>query len=561
MFKKPLFAAGVAAVALLATGRADAQQMDELNGVWTVTLDGKAAGTALTESYAEIGVRLTFDGKSYTLTHTGDTLTLGDSTTVGIDGKLDNKSGSNDATQVNLTVKGMGGAKPNPSGESLEGTFFGKQAIFKRDVSEKPPINLKLPGDRPWVRFMREILIPKTAEDRENYHKFHKTSALAWLKSTQLGAADYWVKKGWFNGDAGFSAVVNGMDGVMYSPRSIRQTKFAQLILANMPSAAKASSALILSEMSLYFATAGGGAVRIHVTDNDDSIIYYITDGRANNRIGLCVMATPMHKPLASSFGKWQNDAGNMQLGDDDAYARAQLETLCKSSTASMNDVKSKQGRSAFTDYLGIMAIEDQRGVMFNQPDLGWGQNMTQASFLIMIIRALSHGDMRQQPTWDATKKAVVLSSTQEPASQVIIGTELRPGTPSYIDTLNGAEDALTGGHKGGNDCQIDELAVMKTLATSWLRAEHAEVLNRLEKALAPFGAQTGADDVFQSMCDVFYDADHFSGVTTAQATEIVDAGVELFKTLRSDSKAFEAYILSHGYTKSDQWAPRAAGF
>jgi hypothetical protein len=559
VFKNPIFAASVAVVALLVPGQVHAQQMDDLNGLWTVTLDGSDAGSAQTESYAELGgVRLRFKDKVLTLTHTADTLVLGDATTVGVVGKLSGKSSSPTPSDVNLAIKGLD--TPDPADDSLEGTYFGQKAVFKRDVSVKPPIDVTFPGDRPWVRFMREILIPKSAEDRDSYHKFEKGPGAAWLQSTQLGSADYWVHKGWFKDDAAETAVIDGMDGVLNTPRSIRKTKFTSLIQANIDPSKQSDIALALSDLGLYFSTASGGAVRLHVTANDDSLIYYITDGRASATNGLCVMKTPLHKPLASSFGKWQNDAGNMQFGDDDPYIRAQLELLANSSTASMNKV-SGTGRSAFTDYLGIMAIEDQRGVMFNNPGLGWGQNMTQASFLIMIIRALSHGQMRQQPVWDPSTKSIKLSSTQEPASQVIIGTELRPGTPSYIDTLNGADDALAGGYKGGNDCQIGGLVIMKTLATKWLRAQHQDLIDRLEKALAPFGGAAGSDDVFQAMCDVFYDDDHFAGVTTAQATEIVSAGSAMFGALRTDSQSFETFILANGITKSSVWAPRASGF
>lgn len=565
MFKKPFFFSLGIAAALVAGGasHADAQTLDELNGLWTVSLNGKAAGGAQTESYDELGgVRLRFQGKVLTLTHTGNTLTLGNSTTntPGVVGAIDDKHNkpSNDATQVNLTVKGLD--TPNPADDTLEGTYFGQKVVFTRDVSIKPPINIKLPGDRPWVRFMREILIPKTAEDRDSYHKFDKTAGGAWLKGTQLGGSGYWITKGWIKDQAGFAADISGMDGVLNTPRSILHTKFSSLIQANMRADKKSEAALALSSLSLYFSTASGGAVRIHVTDNDDSMIYYITDRRANNRTGLVVMKTPLHKPLASSFGKWQNDAGNMVLADDEPYIRAVLEVMAKSSTASMNKV-SPTGRSGFTDYLGIMAIEDQRGVMFNQDDLDWGRNMTQASFDIMIIRALSHGQMRQKPSYDKKAGKVVLTNEQELASQVIDNGELKPGTPSYIDTLNGAEDALTGGTKGGNDCQVYGLSDMETLTTKWLRAQHADVIGRLDKALAAFGGDATNESIFSNMCDVFYSNDKFAKVTPAQATEIVESAMAMFATIKSDSKNLEAFYLANGIKKSADWAPRASGF
>lgn len=557
-FKRSALFALAATAALLLPSRAQAQTLDELNGLWTVKLDGHDAGSAQTESYAEIGVRLRYKDRVLTLTHTGNQLTLGTTDSVGIAGAIEGKQGSQGSTDVSLEVKGLD--TPDPADDTLEGTFFGKKAVFSRDVAVKPPIDLKFPGDRPWVRFMREILIPRTAEDRDSYHQFDRTKGGDWLKATQLGASHYWISKGWVKSPADFDAIIAGMDKVKNTPRSILHTKFSSLVQAHMRGDKKGEVALALSSLSLYFSTASGGAVRLHVTDNDDSLIYYITDRRANDKTGLVVMKTPLHKPLASSFGKWQNDAGQMDLADDEPYIRAVLEVMCKASTASMNHV-SGTGRSAFTDYLGIMAIEDQRGVMFDNDSLTWGRNMTEASFCIEIIRALSHGETRQKPAWDKTAKAVKLTSDKELASQVIVEGQLRPGTPSYIDTLNGAEDALAGGTKGGNDCEISGLSDMKSLTTKWLRAEHEAELDRLLQALAPFGAAADSEDVFSTMCDVFYDNAKFAAVTKAQATEIVDAAMKVFGVIRSDSRKLEAFYLANGITKSTDWAPRASGF
>src|SRR5688500_17393328 len=69
------------AVCLAATAAtASAQVMDDLNGVWTVTLDGNAVdGKMLTESYHGIRIRLLPDGQAVELKKEGDVL-LSDAT-------------------------------------------------------------------------------------------------------------------------------------------------------------------------------------------------------------------------------------------------------------------------------------------------------------------------------------------------------------------------------------------------------------------------------------------------------------------------------------------------
>jgi hypothetical protein len=546
-------------------GTASAQQLDDFNGLWKVTLDGKAAGGAATESYPNVGITIRFQGKAVHATQTNNVITSA-VPTQGAAGVIADATPTDKKADVTLTAKGLD--TPDPSDDTLTGTWFGHQVVFTRDISVKPPINLKLPGDRPWVRFMREVLIPATAQDRDSYHKFEKGPGGAWLKGTALGSQNYWITKGWIKDQAAFDTLIEGMDGVLNSPRRILKTKFSTLEQAAIRPDKKGDVALALSSLSMYFSTASGGAVRIHVTDNDDSLIYFITDRRAGSTTGLCVMATPLHKPLASSFGKWQNDAGNMVFADDEPYIRGVVETMTKASTASFNKV-SGTGRSAYTDYLGIMAIEDLRGVMFGDDSLDWGSNMTHASWDIALIRALSHGQMRQAPKYDKTTKKLTFGKDQEPASQVIVNGKLMPGTPSYIDTLNGADNALTGGTKGGNDCQVGELDDMETRTTAWLRAEHKDVIDRLEKDLKPFAFTPGATNVFSAMTTTFYDNANFAKVTTAQANEIEAAALAMFAAIRTDSQKLEAFFLKNGITKDakpdltdpNSWAPRASGF
>jgi hypothetical protein len=564
MLARPmLFTMGVAAALVVSGNSAHAQNLDEVNGLWKVSLNGTASGSALTESYPEIGVRLTFQGKKYQLTKSGEWLVLGTPPNVGINGALDGNHIENFESDIKLKMVGF---KPestgNPADDKLEGKFFGKTAVFSRDITAKRPIEIDLtqPRNMPWVRFMREVLIPKTAEDRETFHRFDKVHGHRWLKSTQLGATGYWITKGWVRNEAAFTQLSNDMHGVLNTPRSILKTKFSTALKTAISPSKQGEFALALSSLGMYYSTASGGSVRLIVTSNRDSLVYYITDRRANSRTGLVINATPLHKPLASSFGKWQNDAGEMTQADDEPYMRGVLEMMTKSTTASMNNV-SGTGRSAFTDYFGIMAIEDQRGVMFNNDGLDWGRNMTQASFDIAIIRALSHGETRQKPKYDKTTKKIVLTSQKEFAMQVIDGDELKPGTPSYIDVQNGADNALEGGHKGGNDCQVYSMSPMETLTTQWLRKEHAAELNRLTAACAPFGVSATTGNIFEDMTIMFYDNERFSKVTTAQATEITEAALKMFAVIKSDSRKLEAFILANGITKSTEWAPRASGF
>ena len=901
--------------------------MDDLNGLWRVTLDGKEQkGDALSESYHGIRIRILPDGKPVDLKKDGDTLTSvadpGSTTTPGVVGALDGDSGSSSTAasgpKVKLRIYGLD--TPQKDDDKLTGTWFGKKAVFTRDIAVKPPIEINMAGgvgDRPWVRFMREVLIPKSAEDRESYHRFDKTRGGDWLMNTELGSKGYWITKGWIKNQSTFNKVFADYHNTLNTPRTVLSTKLNGLVTDAMRPDKKGEAALALSQLGMYFSTASGGAVRLLVTSNKDSIVYYITDKRAHERTGLVVNKTPTHRPLASSFGKWQNDAGEMTLANHEPYDRAVLELMTKSNTKSMDKV-SGTGRSAFTDYFGIMAIEDQRGVMFGDDGLDWGRNMTEASFVISIIRSLGHGELRKKPeyrpapektvkneaisgltarangqlapqrgitpksirikapglpdviddgegtlhvvgtdpkkvsvgyvdyadgsydlSWEGfaakaeaswkdldknaksrklelttsvsvqlapakiapksvrvkaggmkdlvddgegnlyeegadTTKAdslgwldyddgsielswsgvpssaptatykttdnkahtqtlkatssssalldplgvtpksvriagasgaaivddgsgsliedgdktknrgyvdyasgtynvrwtgvpalpvtisfkvgsqvqslplgtitvsasgslkskkvtpksvrieasgqtdivddgegtlfdagstpdkasrgyidydegsfsiswkgvpkgpatasyktkageIFLTNEKELAMQVIVdgedGPELRPGTPSYIDILNGAENALEGGFSGGGDCQVYGMSPMEELTTKWLRAEHAAVIDRLEKRLAPFGYEKGTENLFSAMTITFYDSARFSKVSTSEADEIVEAGMEMFRTIRKDSRKLEKFMLANGVKKVSDWAPRASGF
>ncbi|MGE0710151.1 MAG: hypothetical protein AB7N76_07425 [Planctomycetota bacterium] len=579
-------------LAALFPSTAHAQYFDDSNGLWAVKLDGKSQSKkALTESYEDGGdVTLRLNGKVVTLTRVGNTLTSATTANnTGIVGNINDPDAKPTAAakaDVTLELKGLD--TKDPADDTLEGTFFGKKAVLRRDVASHRAIVVKLPGDRPWVRFMREILIPKTAEDRETYHTFRQSPARSWLQSCQLYQSDYWQRKymkggASAEGNQSFDNVIVGLDNYRVSPRSITMSKFGWLLQDNMADSAKSSFALARSGLGMYFGTAAGGSVRIPVTDNKDCTIYYITDRRANSRNGLVVMDTPEHPPLASSFGKWLLSFSKMDYKDDMAFAQCLFETLVKSSSKSANSLKSAAGRTAYTDYLGVMAIEDQRGVMFANDDLSWGYNMTSGSFTALISRALSHGQSRKGPDLvalqgDSTKnknlaKRLELDGRPELATQVIVADwngepTLRPGDCSYFDTLNGADDVLAGeGTRGGDDFQEGEgMELLRRLTTKWLREKHAALVKEAEDSVAMFIpadelSSNAKEDVFHCLCENFYNNEKFSQVTPAQADRIVKAGMALMKVINDESRDLETFILQNGVKKSQDWAPRASGF
>src|SRR5207344_3110199 len=78
------------------------------------------------------------------------------------------------------------------------------------------------------------------------------------------------------------------------------------------------------------FSTAAGGALRIPMTSG--STAYFITDRPARAELlGLVVMQTPTHNPLASTFGRQLLDMGAMPHGDSTIYARTMMELLVRS--------------------------------------------------------------------------------------------------------------------------------------------------------------------------------------------------------------------------------------
>ncbi len=573
---------------LLPAPAAAQDYFDDLNGVWSARVAGQqVSDTALTESYTPGGTQITlrFQGKVVALRKSGNDLT-GSAVTDGIVGNLPGlDQPTNQTPEVRLRAAGLSTRALDD--DTLTGTFFGQQVVLARDTSARAPITLRLPGDRPWVRFLREVLIPLTAQDRETYHLFEAAPARGFLESCQLHQSGYWHRK-WMLGGAGaqgrrsFDAVIDGMVGQRVSPRSITTSSFGPLLRRNMAPAAQSQYALARSGLGMYFSTAAGGSVRIQVTDSGDATIYYITDRRANEKNGLVVMATPAHPPLASSFGRWLLDFSRMDHADDPTFARALLETVVESSTRSANRLRSGHGRSAYADYLGVMAIEDQRGVMFANDDLSWGYNMTSGSFTALIARALSHGERRPGPDLVALRgdtaknrslrRSLELDGREELATQVIVRTggrlELRPGDCSYFDVLNGADDVLAGeGVRGGDDFQeAGGMADLRRLTTRWLREQHPALVTALERSLAPFIpadelSSDAEEDVLHLLCENVYSFEHFARVNRTQGRRVITAGAAVMSAIHRHSRDLEAFLLANGVTRSTAWAPRASGY
>lgn len=608
-FERPTFLAlGFALMASATTAQAQQSYFDDMNGLWMVKLGGQnQQDVAMTESYFPGGsaITLRFKDKVVQLTKSGNKLTSGAG---GMTGGL---NGEESTAEVDLTLTGFENNEtfpPKITDDVITGRFYGQEIQLKRDLRSKAPVVVRLPGDRPWVRFMREILIPETARDRETYHTFQTGPASKFLKSCQLYVSGYWMGK-YLNGGYGpqgktsFQNIINGMNNMRISPRSISTSRFGSILRAQMAPDKMDVYALAKSGLGMYFSTAAGGAVRIPVTTNEDSYIWYITDRRANSKNGLVVMLTPTHPPLASSFGKWLLDLSESGREDDEHIARCVLEIMCKSDCSAANKMTSGNGRSGTTDYLGVMAIEDQRGVMFGNDGLSWGYNMTSGMFTSLIARALSHGQMRKTPDlysiirndpgkWERFKSGV--RAGQDPEAKlralardmkldgqreeldikVIVeswgssGAELRRGECSYFDTLNGADDVLTGaGTRGGDDFQEGQgMATLRKLANDFMTKKYPAKVKALEDALAPFMTRQEAGyraqtDVLHYMVTVFFNNAKFSQCTPAQATAIVNAGQDYLMTIRDDSREFEKFILENGVTKSDAWAPRASGF
>lgn len=496
---------------------------DNLNGLWAPKLDGqKLADDAVIRSWPAVGIQLELEGATYALTRSGDALT---------------------APNVALTVAAHGGGLAD---DVIEGTVAGKALRLSRDTTPKPPITLALPGDRPYRSFLNELLIPAAQRDRESYTTMRGADVWSFIKSCELYQHGSWQRafmKGatWGEQSQSLSKIVWATNNLKTTPRGlIHQKKFIDAVTANVKDPSQVP--LALSTFSMYFTTGAGRSIRIPITD--DSTAYFITDRPSRaERIGLVVMDTPTHGPLASTFGRQLLDMGAMPAADTATYARTMMEMLAKSDVRRAAQL-SGVGRSALTDWFSVMAIEDYRGVVFGYPTLGWGYNMTNVQFYGLLVRALA-------------RPAEKDSAGNPILGQVIVGTQLRPGDPSYADVLN-----------GGNDMQeYTDMATLKTLATQYLRERRPAVIAAVEAAFAGVVPKNELDyraqrDVFHYVCGELYDAKgRTASLKGPSADAVVDAVSAVFDALSNDSLAFETWLLAHGYTKSNEPAPKSTGF
>jgi hypothetical protein len=532
---KPIFALPL--LALLAHCSADVGEPEEdtsvdpvdiskdegLNGLWTTQLGAqKLTDDAVVESWPAIGTRLRMQGKTYPLGRIGSSLT-----------------GSSIA--LTLSPHGSGAAD-----DVIEGTFFGQPLRLARDVAPKAPITLSLPGDRPFRSFLTELLVPAAQEDRESYTQMSSFDVGNFVRSCELYKHGSWQRtfmKGSTFGEqsSAFYKIISSVNGLKTTPRElIHQWRFVNAVTSNLRDSSQAG--LALSTFSMYFATGAGRSV--HIPIGSDSMVYFITDRPSRgDKIGLVAMQTPLHGPLASTFGRQLLDLGAMPASDGTIYARTMMELLAKSD-AHRAPLLSATGRSALTDWFAVMAIEDYRGVAFGSPTLGWGYNMTNAQFYGLVVRALA------RPGAKDTSGNPVLG-------QVIVGNRLQPGDPSYADVLN-----------AGNDMQeYGDMASLKILATAYLRAKRPSLVAAVQNAFASVVPKGELDaraqnDIFHFVCAQLYDAKgRTANLVGASADAAVASVTALLDALNQDSALFEAYILARGFTKANEPAPRSTGF
>ncbi len=497
---------------------------DDLNGLYVATVGAEVlAEEAMVYSWPESGIRLTLKGATVPLKRSGDALT---------------------GAGVALTVK------PNAAGvgdDSIEGTVNGAAVVLRRDTRPKEPVTLALPKDRPFRSFLDEVIAPAAQRDRESYTTLRSAPMGTWLRDVQLYRSGAWLRK-YFKGanrseqSSAFHDVVSAVNNLRTTPRRMtKEFRFSNALKANLSD--PELTGLAMSTFSMYFPTAAGRALRIRLTD--DAMAYFITDRpQRAERLGLVVMDTPTHHPLASTFGRQLLDLGEMPAADTVTYARVLMELLARSDASGASQL-SPVGRSALIDWYAVMAIEDYRGVAFGMANLGWGYNMSNVQFYGLVARSLA-------------RPGAVDSAGAPVKGQVIVGAQLRPGEPSYADVLN----------DGGDMQEYGDMARLKTLATAYLRERHPQRVAEVEASFAGVvpANELGSlarNDVFHFICAQLYDARGRTAALKdpAKAVRAVNAVVALFQTLETDSAPFEAWLLTKGLTQSDVPAPKSTGF
>jgi hypothetical protein len=472
---------------------------DNLNGIWS--------NDTVIDSWSAVGIRIHLGDDTRSLTRSSESLT---------------------GPGVSLTIDPKG---YYPNDDVMDGTIDGKTVHLARDTSTKPPIVLSFPGDRPYRVFSSDTILPDAQLDRESYTIMHTTDLNAFLHSCELYKHGSWQSKylagsTYAERNVAFAKIVSAVSNIKTTPRQMtHESKFTSAVTANLKDPSLAG--LAISTFGMYFTTAAGRGLRMPIAP--DSTAYFITDRPSRGAlIGLSVMATPLHGPLASTFGRQLLDMGAMPTTDDSIYARTMMELLAKSDNHRAASL-SPTGRSALTDWYAVMAMEDYRGVAFGDPDLDWGTDMTNVQMYGLVVRALGN--------------------------QVIVGTELRPGDPSYADVLN----------NGGDMQEYPDMSALKVLATNYLRAKHADLIASVEKAFAVVAPKSALDsttwsDEFRFVTAELYDA-NIGKLVGASADQAIDAVVALTDALAKESSAFEAFVLASGYTKSSVPAPQSTGF
>ncbi len=507
-------------------GKADGTQQgvsaDNLNGMWDGSLGGASVDDAVIRSWSAVGIELSIDGKVYKLTRSGNKLTA-------------------DGVALDIVPH-----DPGQRDDEITGKVGGKSVTLARDIEVKDTIKLELPRDRPWRMFLAETLAPAAQRDRESYVVLDAARVKRFMESTVLYQSGSFQRK-YMKGatraeqNAEFAAMIDAMDGLETTPRAaIYDPKFSSAIKAHLKDTSL--TGLALTNFNLYFTTGAGRSVLLPFTD--DTFAYFITDRPARaEKLGLVVMDTPSHGPLASTFGRQLLDLGAMPAADDLVYGKAMIELLAKSDPSTSAQL-SGVGKSALVDYYAVMAIEDYRGTDFGNPDLGWGYNLTNAQLYGLLVRALARPADK-----DSTGKPVL--------GQVIVGNELRPGDPSYVDVLN-----------GGNDMQeYPDMARLKTLTTTWLRQAHPAVVTEVEAAFSGVIPTAELDaraktDIFHFITAQFYDSKgRYANLRGAAADRAVTAVTKLLEAIGRDSAALETFLLSQGITKSNVAAPKSTGF
>ncbi len=505
-----------------ADGTASGVSADNLNGMWDGKLGTANVDDVIIRSWSAIGIELQIGEATHVLKRSGNKLT---------------------AETVSLTIR------PNDPGQrddQIEGKIGGKTIKLARDIEVKEPLRLELPRDRPYRSFLIDQLAPLAHQDRESYVVMDAEKIKAFMQSTvlfQAGSFQRRYMKGATRAEQtkNFLAMIDAIDGLEATPRSLMSNvKYTSAVKAQLKD--QSLTGLALVNFNLYFTTGAGRSIILPLTD--DAFAYFITDRPSRAaKIGLVVMDTPSHDPLASTFGRQLLDLGEMPAADTVTYAKAMMELLAKSdptTTAELSGV----GRSALVDWFAVMAIEDYRGIAFGDADLGWGYNITNTQLFGLVARALA------RPTQKDSENRPI-------RGQLIVGNELRPGDPSYADVLN-----------NGNDMQeFPDMAKLKALTTAFLRAQHPAVIAEVEAAFAGIIPSAELDeraraDIFHFVCAQLYDTeDRTRTLIGAKADRAVAAVTTLISTLQTRSAALEAFILSQGITKSNQAAPRATGF